>query len=430
MKLKPPALLRKRKLRNLIAVGVAFAGLSSIALAQTTPAMADPTETLVAVGSDTIQDVWNQFATHLGGNFVGSYNATNPTTNTTGEDITPADGTASVNCAFVRPNGSGAGIAALKYSLGDHSTAVVNALTPALNTSHVDLPGAGCVDIARSSSNPGSNGNYAGTDAIQYIPFALDAVTGATGPATSQSGDTFTVNGTTVSPVATTITDADEFTVANLTTLYHDCQPVTLPDGTTYWPKNGVAAQPAGSKVIDLYVPQAGSGTRNFWGQQLGNFPTGAGALPQCVFDTIQGGPVTGVAVEEHDGTAVSTDPNGYGPFSIAQWISQRGGHNDRRHDAVIHSLATDTLNPPTEVSPFSNGNPATGTLNTSFPITRQVFNVVSQARILNANDPLHSLLVGSTSQVCNDKSDILSYGFALIGSSCGQVIQANAVKI
>ena len=107
MKLKPPALLRKRKLRNLIAVGVAFAGLSSIALAQTTPAMADPTETLVAVGSDTIQDVWNQFATHLGGNFVGSYNATNPTTNTTGEDITPADGTASVNCAFVRPNGSG-----------------------------------------------------------------------------------------------------------------------------------------------------------------------------------------------------------------------------------------------------------------------------------------------------------------------------------
>jgi hypothetical protein len=398
-------------------------------LAQTTPALADPTEGLVAVGSDTIQDVDNAFATNLNGNALGSYNATNPATNTGGEDITPVDGTSGTNCAYIRPNGSGAGVAALQYSLGDHSTAVVNALTPALNASHPDLPGAGCVDIARSSSAP-SNGGYAGTDAIQYIPFALDGVTGATGPAASQPADTFVVNGVTVSPLATNLTDVDEFTVANLTTLYHDCQPVTLPDGTTYWPKNGVTAQPAGSKVIDLYVPQAGSGTRKFWGQKLGNFPTGAGALPQCVFDTIQGGAVTGVSVEEHDGTAVATDVNGYAPFSIAQWIAQRGGHNERRHDAVIHSLATDTLNPPTEVSPFSNGNPATGTLNTSFPLTRQVFSVASQARILSTTDPLHGLLVGTSSQVCNSKSTILAFGFALIGSACGQVTPANAVQI
>ena len=180
MKLKPPTSLGKHKLRGLIAVGVMAAGVSSLVLTQTTPALADPTQTLVAVGSDTIQDVYNQFSTDLGGNALGSYNATNPVTGAIGENITPVDGTAAVNCSFARPDGSTNGLGALEQSIGGAET---GGLTP--------LPGAGCVDIARSSAGPNStgpaSGNYTGTNAIQFVPFALDAVTGVTGPATAAS---------------------------------------------------------------------------------------------------------------------------------------------------------------------------------------------------------------------------------------------------
>src|SRR5215470_5257634 len=104
-------MLRSRKLQGLLVLGVTFAGLSGVAVAQSAPASADPSVKFVAVGSDTVQDVYNAFATAFGGNLVGSYNATNPVTGAIGEEITPADGTAGVNCSFDRPNGSGAGIA-------------------------------------------------------------------------------------------------------------------------------------------------------------------------------------------------------------------------------------------------------------------------------------------------------------------------------
>ena len=100
--------------------------------------------------------------------------------------------------------------------------------------------------------------------------------------------------------------------------------------------------------MIDLYVPQPGSGTRNFWGTTLGNFPTGAGALPACVHDHIIAGALApandgnvSVPVEEHDGTAVATDPNGYGPYSIAQYISQSHGHNPRIHGCGCSRTST-----------------------------------------------------------------------------------------
>jgi hypothetical protein len=48
---------------------------------------------------------------------------------------------------------------------------------------------------------------------------------------------------------------------------------------------------------------------------------------------------------------------------------------------------------------------------------------VVSLSRLTNTSDPLFNLLNGSTSQVCSAKSTILSYGFALINASCGEII-------
>jgi hypothetical protein len=151
------------------------------------------------------------------------------------------------------------------------------------------------------------------------------------------------------------------------------------------------------------------------------------------VHDTIVGGPLgaatPAVPVEEHNGTPMATDPNGFGPFSIAQWIAQRNGHNDRRHTAALHSLANCTGTPPVctaPVSPFSNGNPATGALNTGFPITRNVYSVVSFARVTNTSDPLFSLLNGPNSFLCTETFTITGYGFASIGSSCGAVLATN----
>jgi hypothetical protein len=74
-------------------------------------------------------------------------------------------------------------------------------------------------------------------------------------------------------------------------------------------------------------------------------------------------------------------------------------------------------------VSPFSNGNPATGSLNTGFPITRNVYSVVSFARVTANADPLFSLLNGPNSTVCQDSIQIISFGFALIPATCGEVI-------
>jgi hypothetical protein len=386
-------------------------------VAQSAPAHADPTETLVAVGSDTIQDVWNAFATGFAGNLVGSYNAVNPVSGAINEIITPADGTSGKSCSFSRPNGSGQGVAGLRLSLNQASANAGSFVGT--------KPGLGCVDIARSSSGPDIVDTNAAVD-IQYIPFALDAVTGSTGPAscaaTTDNCAAFNAdlgNGSTKStnPLPTQITQANNFTEANLTSLYN-CNTVTV-GGVTYWPAGSPTAQPAGSQVIDLYQPQPGSGTRKFWeGTTAINFPD---ASP-CVHDHIINGALTpandggvSVPVEEHDGTAVATDPLGYGPFSIAQFISQQNPtHNPRVHDAVLQNISG--------ISPFVGGV-ISGGLNTSFPITRNVYNVVSLARVTNASDPLNFLLDGSGSAVCSQKTTIKSYGFATIGATCGEII-------
>lgn len=379
MKLKPPIGLNRHprsRLTTLVALGAATLGFASFAVAQAIPASADPSQVYVTVGSDTTQDVMNQYALDLGGNEIGSYNAINPVSGTAHEVITPAN-TAGGNCSFTRPNGSGEGLAALRKSINQSTTATQLAAPPQAN----------CIDFSRSSSGPGTNASVTG--ALIYIPFALDAVAGSTGP-TSGTG-------------ATAITTADSFTSADLVNLYKNCTAVTE-GGVTYNP--GTPA--TGQIKIDLYVPQAGSGTRNFWATTLGFSST---TLPPCVHDTIQAGPDATQPVEEHDGTAVSTDPNGFGPFSIAQWISQRNGHNDRRHGAVLHNLNA--------ISPFV-GTAATGTLNTAFPITREVFNVVPFAKVSGstADANLVGLLVGVNSSICQDSFTITGYGFALLGST------------
>jgi len=395
VKRKPEVHLRGVKRKGIAAVSLAMLGFTGLAIAQTTPALADPTEVYVAVGSDTTQDIMNQSAIDSGGNTLGSFNAVNPVTAAAHELITPAKTTGTA-CSFARPNGSGEGVAALRFSTNPASGA----------TPPTPSPQQGCVDIARSSSDQGSN--QSNTGVFVYVPFALDGVTMAAGPATGG-----TVGG--VATVATNLTSVDGFAKTDLQSLYQ-CNNVTV-GGVTYNPNTAGAGQ----QQVDLYIPQAGSGTRSFWAGQMGINPT---TPPACVHDTIVAGTLAGGIVEEHDGKAVATDPNGFGPFSISQWIGQRNGHNDRRHGAVLHNIGG--------VSPYSNGNPATGGLNTAFPITREVFNVVPFTRVSGgAADPgLVALLVGTGSGLCQDSLQIRSYGFGTLSATtpdtCGAVTTAH----
>jgi ABC-type phosphate transport system substrate-binding protein len=425
MRRKPSRLPHSLRLRGALALGMAVLGFTGLALAQTTPAMADPTQTLVAVGSDTIQDIYNQFALNAGGNLVGSYNATNPVTNASHEIITPVDGTAGKSCSFARPNGSTEGVSALRLAINPNTTSPAPAPTP--------VPQQGCVDIGRSSSGPtaliGGQNLQSNTGPLVYVPFALDAVGTATGPSNVTACPTFnpcpsftvTLNDgttTTANPVNTVITTADLFTFGDLQTMYNNCGTITE-GGVTYDPTGTIA----GDTKIDLYIPQSGSGTRNFFASTIG---FSSSTPPSCVHDHIVGGALSGdnLINEEHDGTALATDPNGFAPFSIAQWIAQRNGHNDRRHGAVMHNLTP--AGSTTPVSPFSNGNPQTGSLNTSFPITRNVYSVVSFARVTTATDPLDTLLNGTASFVCKQQVALIQYGFGLLPTTCGQVVASN----
>lgn len=370
--------------RTWLATGLVVTVAAGVVVGVSGPASADPATTYVAVGSDTIQDIMDQFATSVGSGAVGSWDAVNPGNNVAHEVINPKPG-----CSMTRPNGSGEGLAALRKS--------INPATGA--TQLADAPEQNCVDIGRSSSGPGGNASTTGD--LVYIPFALDAVATATGPAATVGG---------ADPAsATAITNADLFTSADLTALYA-CNSITE-GGVTYVPDGTVTD--ATHQPIHMYVPQPGSGTRNFWAT---TFSFNATTLPGCVHDHSV---VTNAAVEEHDGTVYATDPDGLGPFSAAQFIAQSNGHHDRRHNAAIHNI--DGVSPKT----------AGGTLNTAYPVRREVYNIVKISRITSGSadfDPnLTALLSGATSKLCGLSLQIHSFGFATLesaplGHTCGQI--------
>ena len=469
MRFKPPTMLRKHKLRSLIIAGTVLAAVGGTALAQTSPAKADPQTTLVVVGSDTIQDVWNGFTNGSPASTgfaaippvtapgqIASYNATNPSTGAFHELITPQDGWALQNgivpnptanfplspgnCNFVRPNGSGEGVANLRLALNANSQHATAAVTPAA--------GLGCVDIARSSSGVDTPDNVPAVD-IQWVPFAIDAVTMATGPSTCSGTPnpcpSFTAdlgNGSTlnVNSVATTLGSAiGNMTVAQISSLYN-CNPVPVTVGSTTTTYIGTVigqSVPTGDVGVDLYVPQSGSGTRKFWeGSSAASFlDSTVDTATGCVHDFIVGGPLAQtttqtvqVKVEEHDGTAVSTDPIGVGPFSIAQWISQQNpSHNPRFHAAVLQPVVVaGVVTPPFTVSG------TTDSLNTGFPILRYVYDVVKLSRLTAAGDPIGTLVNGVGSTICHAHALITGYGFALMsttvfqGVACGAILTAN----
>ncbi|QXE34680.1 substrate-binding domain-containing protein [Streptomyces sp. GMY02] len=210
----------KSRIRMAAAVGAVAMGLSLFA----TPASADSeTRQIVGVGSDTTQDVVNGLGEVIldpngspDNQLIQSYNAT---------------GTGSVTCrvggSIARPNGSSAGIDALRNDL--------------TNTS-ID-----CVDFARSSRGPVDFT----TTRLTWVPFAKDAVTVA------------------VRSDSALNTPALNLTTAQLKLIY-TCDP-------SLRVLNGVTLTPL--------LPQTGSGTRTFFLEKIGVTEAQIGS---CVDGTVQ----------------------------------------------------------------------------------------------------------------------------------------------
>ena len=261
---------------------------------------------------------------------------------------------------------------------------------------------------------------------VILVTGATDGLGRALSAELARSGATVLVHGRDAGRIADTVAElgggtvrtyqADLSDLAQVSALYN-CTPTKI-GSTTYWPQEPGQTAPSGDTVIDLYVPQPGSGTRSFWeGTSAANFPDSE-VDSTCVNDHIIAGALASandggvsVPVEEHDGTAVSTDAAAYDPFSIAQYISQQNPtHNPRVHGAVLQDI--------NGAAPFNTaGTPSSG-LNTNFPILRNVYDVVKLSRLTTAGDPIDTLFNGVGSTICKQRAIITSFGFALMSST------------
>jgi ABC-type phosphate transport system substrate-binding protein len=258
-------------------LGAATAAAAITALVAT-PALADPPTgvtprptDVVGVGSDTIQNVFDQFSvdynkTHSTGKLY-SWDATNPVTGAMGDTIQLKSG--SSTCKIPRPDGSGAGIMNLE------NTGTTTGSQP-------------CINFARSSSARASTD----PNTISYITLGGDAVTVATQPGSHAP--------------------ANLLTTAALTGIYN----CTI----TKW--NQIPGNSGGaSSTIKAFIPQNGSGTRKFFLGALGLTAPGP-----CVSSssTVGGMPDT---LQENEGVAPSLNTNKTNvifPFSVAKYIAEK----------------------------------------------------------------------------------------------------------
>lgn len=256
---------------------VALAGAAAVALAGILAgtAAADPASTpadnsIVAVGSDTIQALANTFSTH--------YNATTPANNFYSWDAFPGSTTIvpKAGCTAInRPNGSSAGLNAL------------NANTTIVSGGKTYY----CLDVARSSRA----WNSATDGADVFVTIARDAIT-------------WSASGSSANAVAT-------LTPAQLTSIYSANTGSCLK-----WSDVGGTS----TNVIVPVLPQAGSGTRSQFLKNLGITTVGT-----CVTNASGS-----TAIEENEGTNcafwtgtcppnTTANPDVIFPYSIGAYICQ-----------------------------------------------------------------------------------------------------------
>jgi hypothetical protein len=374
--MKGPAVTIKKTLASVAAVTGLLAALVSQTAAQADTNVGSTT-TLVAVGSDTSQDVVeglsNVIRDAAGQPLISNYKST-----PVGRTITTRTGVA--NCTFTVPRNSGEGRDALSAALRSASFAGGGATTP------VTSPNLnGCVDVARSSS--GGNPTVSpGLGALTYVPFAIDSLTYAT---TATSAVPHRLNLATLKTIYTSNGAPGTAACLNFAPLL---------------PSNGSGTRSFFATLLGLTDSALGSGTANSWGS--------------CAADTN----AAGTPIQEHDGRFLTTATQ-IVPFSTAQFIAQQGGViTDIRGRASLGSIDFNATGSTQAVAPVQ--------LQTSFGTgTRQLYNVVSTdaytAGTPTFNQKVADTFVGPTSKVCAASATIQQYGLAP-DPTCGSTAKKN----
>jgi hypothetical protein len=282
-------------------------------------ANADPSptgfRTYAAVGSDTIQDVYNGLSNGYSvsgtakpavASSIASYNATgSPATVTTKSGAT----------ALTRPNGSGAGRAALSAALNPsnhHWTGQTADVTP------------NSIDIARSSGQPAAGFLVSGSavdgpsDNLTSVPLARDAVSVATKGFTFNGSTGFTAGALEAIYGApahadgtfTQSTVSGHHTVGDVmrNTASATAEPVLVTGVSLGAGANTVTS----TQQLNVFLPQNGSGTRQFFTGALGDTANTAATW-------------VNQSIEENTGSAL-TATGDIAPFSAAQYVAQERG--------------------------------------------------------------------------------------------------------
>ena len=299
------------------------AGLIVSLLGITPLAHAEPvSNSYVLVGSDTLQDSVNALTngteitgtfirTRAGGNTLGNFDAFGSTLIQT----KPA------GPFFVRPAGSGNG-----------RNALISSITGAPWQGQVIT---NQVDIARSSSGPGTNAHPDGR--LLYVPYGRDAVSYAYYGTGSQLAS---------------------LTTAQLKQIYESNTPVTI---------GGVTVLPM--------IPQSGSGTRDFFLSAIG---VSAGNLGSTVSSN-------GNTLPENDASVLTTVGQ-IVPFSAASWIAQANGASGVN---TIPASGNVKLGSPNGQAPFTGSGSALVPNSTFYQsgFGRDTYLIVEYARV-NSSDP------------------------------------------
>jgi ABC-type phosphate transport system substrate-binding protein len=298
------------------ALGIAVTGVSLVA-----PASADPVaNTYAVVGSDTLEDAVNALVNGTSGNTfrIFSNNSTLGSFDATGN---PCIQTKENSSRFTRPNGSSDGLLALVKSMKQEA---YNASTSngrvVCDRNNVRIDGL--VDIARSSSNPGTNNpDFTGTGStdrtLAWFPFGRDAMAYAYRSAVGST---------------TAAVDRDESTG-----LASRIASLTKDDLTDIF---ACTLRQIDGHTITPVVPQAGSGTRSSWLTALGlteaMMPTvseGTASITTIVGRDGSGNAITGVVSrtgcvqegQEHDGQSLKVR-NAVMPMSVSRWVAMAQG--------------------------------------------------------------------------------------------------------
>lgn len=368
-----------------VTAGGASATKSVKVVANSAPAENDA----VGVGSDTIQNVFDQFAVDFNkgksatATHLYSWDATNPLTGAIGDSIPEKKDCSSIP----RPDGSSAGITQL--------------ITFTKSSS-----GPFCTNYARSSRPRSPSDPPFAAGGIAFTDIGGDAVTWA-------------AQATTNAPA--------NLTTAQLASIYN-CT-------VNNWSQVGGANAP-----IHAFIPQTGSGTRAFFLSAIGVATPGS-----CVSDD------NGMLQENEGVNPVLHDPNAIVPFSIGKYIAEKfhsatclnSGCTPNTAGVTCTHLPGKNLfgcnTHGTLVLKNINGTaPTTGsgsgtTINPNFSATFQriVFEVVpfdphTSDHIPGATSPVGGVnlqpMFSASGFVCSNstaKTDLKNYGF-LVSPLCG----------